>query len=315
MNMSIRSEHIGDYNQVAEVIFDAFARENYTCEAILVDVHRRGRNFDPNLSLVAELDGRIVGHCLFYPHQIVVGGEQLTGVALAPIAVAPKFQGRGIGGMLIEEGHRRAREKGHKFAFLLGHPEYYPRFGYKPGMFGECAIEVDCSQYELDPDLKDNLVFLGASDILTSLWQYSHAGADLAIVPGNQLQEWKPNAAGVDARVFGGDNKCAGYLRFVKKTGEIKEFAARGKFASEHMLAWWANQYGTTCRVPVHPDSRCGREMLSGKPVLHRWGAAMIKILDNSCQEIVHYCQCMDAGNGKPGLMNWPAFYDVTEEA
>ena len=70
----------------------------------------------------------IVGHILFT--KLKVG--QTTQLALAPLAVHPDFQRQGIGGALIEEGHRIAAQLGYDYSILLGHPTYYPRFGYQP---------------------------------------------------------------------------------------------------------------------------------------------------------------------------------------
>ena len=80
------------------------------------------------ISLVAEEGGRIVGHVAFSP--MTVDGKE-GGLGLAPVAVASEYQGRGIGGRLIEEGIKRARESGTPFVVVLGHPEYYPRFGFQ----------------------------------------------------------------------------------------------------------------------------------------------------------------------------------------
>ena len=67
------------------------------------------------------------------------------GVVLAPIAVKSEFQCKVIGRMLIEEGHRKAKEKGFTFSLLCGHVEYYPRFGYKGEMFSLSGAKVSIS--------------------------------------------------------------------------------------------------------------------------------------------------------------------------
>jgi predicted N-acetyltransferase YhbS len=59
-----------------------------------------------------------------------IGGQ--PSLALAPVAVLPEYQNQGIGGKLIMEGHRLARELGYGSVIVVGHPAYYPRFGYKP---------------------------------------------------------------------------------------------------------------------------------------------------------------------------------------
>jgi predicted N-acetyltransferase YhbS len=86
----------------------------------------------PLLSLVALDDGPIVGHALFTAAR--VGTEQAPGsaVILAPLAVIPKAQGRGVGGLLLGTGLALLRDRGIRLAFLAGHPGYYPRYGFVP---------------------------------------------------------------------------------------------------------------------------------------------------------------------------------------
>jgi putative acetyltransferase len=87
----------------------------------------------PLLSLVAlDLD-RIVGHILF-TNSTIIGHETLASAILAPLAVDPGFQNQGIGGRLIDEGLTRLAARGVKLVFVLGHPGYYPRYGFKPAV-------------------------------------------------------------------------------------------------------------------------------------------------------------------------------------
>ena len=81
------------------------------------------------LSLVAEIEKKIVGHILFSRLPIITGAEVQEALALAPMAVLPTQQRRGIGTRLVEEGLRLCREAGHKVVIVLGHPAFYPRSG------------------------------------------------------------------------------------------------------------------------------------------------------------------------------------------
>ena len=82
------------------------------------------------VSLVAELDRCIVGHILFTRMFIETTGEPVPAVALAPLAVLPTHQRRGIGTSLIRQGLDLLRRRGERIVIVLGHPDYYPRFGF-----------------------------------------------------------------------------------------------------------------------------------------------------------------------------------------
>ena len=128
--MHIRQETANDYSSVHSVIEQAFASAEHSDgnEADLVSALRKGKSFIPKLSLVAEIDGKIVGHILFTKARI----ENNVVLALAPLSVLPKFQKQGIGTALIKEGHRIAKELGYKLSVVLGSESYYPRVGYSP---------------------------------------------------------------------------------------------------------------------------------------------------------------------------------------
>lgn len=85
------------------------------------------------LSLVAELEGAIVGHIAYSPVRFEPEQAAVRAVLLGPVAVDPVWQRQGIGSALIDEGSKRLRSQGYNAVFLVGHPEYYPRFGFRPG--------------------------------------------------------------------------------------------------------------------------------------------------------------------------------------
>lgn len=92
-------------------------------------VERLRSSCDRLLSLVAVLDKRIVGHFLFSPVVLESEGREHNGMGLGPMAVLPSLQKQGIGSRLVEEGLARIRRAGCPFVVVLGHHEYYPRFG------------------------------------------------------------------------------------------------------------------------------------------------------------------------------------------
>lgn len=129
--MLIRQETIHDYGEVYDLIKEAFASAEYADgnEQDLVTALRKNKEvFIPELSLVAESDGEIIGHILFT--KMKVGSDVV--LALAPLSVKPKYQKQGVGTALISEGHRIAEKLGYTYAVVLGSETYYPRMGYLP---------------------------------------------------------------------------------------------------------------------------------------------------------------------------------------
>ncbi len=127
MKVTIRKEEEKDYKRVHEVSCLAFQQEN---ESKLIEKIRKGKNFIPELSLVVEIDDEIVGHILFSRIKII-GDLVYDSLALAPMAVIPEFQKRGIGSKLVKKGIEKAKELGFDSIIVLGHKEYYPKFGFQ----------------------------------------------------------------------------------------------------------------------------------------------------------------------------------------
>jgi predicted N-acetyltransferase YhbS len=130
MDVIIRQETERDCDKIYHVVKSAFENAEYTDhdEHNLVVRLRKSDAFIPELSLVADRGGEIVGHIMFTKIKV---GKHIA-LALAPLSVLPKMQSRGIGGKLIERGHEIAKELGFTLCVLLGHPMYYRRFGYIP---------------------------------------------------------------------------------------------------------------------------------------------------------------------------------------
>lgn len=126
--MKIRAERPADQQAVYDVVKRAFetAAHRDGNEQDLVNALRDSDAFIPELSLVAEQGGKIVGHILFTKVQI--GTQQA--LALAPLSVLPEYQQQGIGSALISEGHKRAALLGYSYSVVLGSETYYPRMGY-----------------------------------------------------------------------------------------------------------------------------------------------------------------------------------------
>ncbi|MBD2486498.1 GNAT family N-acetyltransferase [Aulosira sp. FACHB-615] len=128
--LNIRCEAVLDYPAIAEVNRLAFGQEN---EANLIDKIRLSDRYIPELSLVAEIDNLLVGHILF-SYIDLVNTEKIKVIGLAPLAVHPQFQRRGIGSALVTAGLKIADDRGEVLVIVLGHPHFYHRFGFQPSV-------------------------------------------------------------------------------------------------------------------------------------------------------------------------------------
>lgn len=159
-NIIIRQETPEDYDFVIELTEKAFETMEFSDqkEGQLVEKLRKAPTFIPELSLVAELNEKVVGHILFSPLVIDNGQRQFQSLVLGPVSVLPEFQKQGIGGQLIVAGHQKARELGFQSVILIGHPEYYPRFGYKTASgFGlKVAMELPSDDVFMAVELSQN---------------------------------------------------------------------------------------------------------------------------------------------------------------
>lgn len=140
--MRIRPETEADRAAVRAVNQAAFETPT---EADLVEA-LHGKEM-PLVSLVAEVDGKVVGHILFSPVTLTEHAA-LSCMGLAPIAVAPDYQRKGIGSALVRQGLIRCKDLGCCAVVVVGHPEYYPRFGFVPA--GRYALR---SEYDVPADV------------------------------------------------------------------------------------------------------------------------------------------------------------------
>ena len=125
--VTIRPEKPEDTDAIRELNVSAFGQST---EADIVD--RLRENCPDAISLVAEDDSGLVGHILFSPAEILSMGRRVQGMGLAPMVVLRERQRQGIGTRLVAEGLKRLQEKNCPYVIVLGHPEYYPRFGFEP---------------------------------------------------------------------------------------------------------------------------------------------------------------------------------------
>lgn len=172
MKIDIRVEVEADYSEVYELNLQAFEQID---EPELVDKLRLSDRFIPDLSLVAEVDNKVVGHILFTKVFIQSEGINKESLALAPMAVLPEFQKEGIGKQLIKSGLERARGLNYESVIVLGHADYYPKFGFEPASkFGVTAPWEVPDEVFMALELKENAL----QDIF-GLVSYAQAFMDL----------------------------------------------------------------------------------------------------------------------------------------
>lgn len=139
--MRVRDELPADFAQVRAVNAAAFPSP---AEANLVDALRTQAH--PCISLVAEVDGQVAGHIMFTPVSLN-SHPALRIFGLAPLAVLPQHQRHGVGSALVRAGLQRCRDLSHGAVVVLGHPAYYPRFGFQPA----ARLGIGC-EYDVPED-------------------------------------------------------------------------------------------------------------------------------------------------------------------
>lgn len=307
--MNLRPETPADYPAVNTVHIRAFGGR--LAEALIVALHRERALYDAELSVVAELDGKIVGHALFSPQTIRLMDRDMLTVNLAPIGIDPAYQKRGVGAALMDEGHSIAQEKGYSLCFLLGHTDYYPRFGYRTGAYGVYSIEVD-GPFTEDDALESRMPQEADIPDLLALWRYEQAHVDFAVVPGESLLDWiSPNPL-VNELVYTRDGRVVGYARISRtEPANPRFFLAADAHTARGMAADMAGD-AEQITLPLHPSSASARvfdgSTVDGGP----WNAAMACPLNADGAALLDaYFSAIRAGQRIAGQVIWPTLFDL----
>jgi len=155
MEIIIRPEKPDDFSAIYELNREAFGQEN---ESILVELLRKSENYIPELSLVAVHDEDIAGHIMFSKIKVIEeNGTENDSLSLAPMAVKTDLQKKGIGGKLVRRGLDDAKKMGFRSVIVLGHANYYPKFGFEKASRWDikCPFKVPDEAFmaiELVPD-------------------------------------------------------------------------------------------------------------------------------------------------------------------
>jgi predicted N-acetyltransferase YhbS len=136
VDVTVRREEPADHRAVEELTRDAFwgLFEPRCAEHLLVHLLRQSRAFVPELACVAEVDGRLVGHVAYSRAWVTdpAAGARHGMLTFGPLSVDPRVQAHGVGAALVRHTVAAAARQGHRAIVLYGHPDYYPRFGFRP---------------------------------------------------------------------------------------------------------------------------------------------------------------------------------------
>ncbi|TWW13902.1 N-acetyltransferase [Dellaglioa algida] len=171
--MQIRTINNKDYENVDKLIREVFTNTSrgYGNEAELVDKIRRSESYINDLEIVAVENVEIIGHGLLSEVRVINSDNSYVGLVLAPLEVAINHQNKGTGKILMKELERRARNLNYQFISILGHSDYYPKFGYIPASkFNiKAPFDVPDEVFMIRP------LFEGALDTVDGIVKYSNA--------------------------------------------------------------------------------------------------------------------------------------------
>ena len=151
VQIEIRNELPGDYAVIAEVHTRALGRD----EARLVELLRKRNDV---IGMVAVSGDQVVGHVMFSPMSVEHAPDGFRGIGLAPMSVVPEFQNQGVGSMLIRAGLEACRRANYDAVFVLGHINYYPRFGFTRAQNYGLANEYNADEAFMVMELRPSVL-------------------------------------------------------------------------------------------------------------------------------------------------------------
>jgi predicted N-acetyltransferase YhbS len=323
-------------NALAELITRAFAADRTfgerraIIESYIPALILAGTESGRALSLVARAsDGRALGHALWYPYRTSVRGRLLDAWCLAPLAVDPDFSRRGIGSALMRASIAELESRGASLAFLLGHDGYYPRFGFKTGMFGQVGVLPYTSDRAKTIEEGPALRAPRPSDesALRDLWRSCFEGVDFALEPERGFMPWMAWASGVAASVLEVGGAVRAYARYRHAPGEYGRasdfllFLAADAASAELLLAALGRGAGAKVPfLPLHPRSAVAMRLFPDgfDSLIKPFSAAMVRPLrcsskaDNSdvASAVEAYCEGVASGSAAPGIPLFPPIFD-----
>ena len=321
MTITIRKETLKDYQQIAEVSLLSFRghtpKEDFRQELILGDVLRHSSYYDNDLALVAEIDGKIVGYALFSPVDVYYQNNLTKSIILDPLAVHPDFQGKGIGDMLLNEGHRIAAEKGYASSLLFGEKDYYPRFGYIPKVFSYSGIKVDKDSIESEgTKLTERPVEPGDISTLSDIWKKWNKDEPIAVFPGNNFLDWVSHERKFRAVTILKNSELVGYMRYeIERPWVVMYFMAKTQNAMELLgliKDKIEDENAKKIYISLNPDSNTVKQAFNCnyESNVNMSVHGMLKVLDEQNPAVKDYIEYIRASEENLAVIHFPPSID-----
>jgi putative acetyltransferase len=298
-NIEIRSERVGDEDSIDLVNCTAFGKMD---EAHIPRLLRQYYPcFDRQYSITAWDRNRMVGHALFSPARIRFMDETIVALAVAPVAVIPEYQKRGIGEMMMNYGHEMGCRDGFLLAFLCGHPEYYPRMKYIP-CFGFAKIIIESDKLP-GPSHMLTPYPVRESDIpwLVNRFEIECADIDFSWLRGNSISEWVlPSTSAMVWRDK--DGRRAGYTLSKPSTNHLNLLLADDADLAREIIF--------TIKPQTIEHHECG--WLYQNAIDKSWGKAEVKLSKAAmaCElqdgVLKPLLDALESKQRLPGFCNWP---------
>jgi len=279
---------------------------------------RHNQYYDPELSLVAVSDGRIVGHAFFSPFEFLVLGQKRRGVYLAPLGVDTACQHQGVGSRLLEAGHTLARSKGYFLSLLCGHPGYYPRFGYQPRAFSLSGAKIDMRTVKVAPSgIIERPVTVSDLPWMIRKWREMHEYDRLAWFPGDRISQWMNHSLMYRSSVFLLGDRVIGYAKY--KTDHpirVTELLPEAGCAPA-ILAHIADRTpAASGQLLLSMTAEALGPMLEGSGIriersVRTSDSLFLKILDPDDDALRRYCEEAGADERNLGILAFPALLDI----
>lgn len=317
----IRSELPSDYHAIAELHAETFAYSYGMGETALVSSLRTRTNFDAELSLVCELNQRIIGHILLTPQEMQVERNTVKGLILAPLAVYLDYQKMGIGSSLIKEGLIRAQEKGYALVTVLGHPHFYIRFGFEGKAWMNEIIKIPLETIfitELEPFIRERRVESDDLPKLQAMWETTYGHSPFSILPGNSLLDWISPSNKMQASAIVINEELSGYVRYnAADPNLIAMIVACNSKAFIYIIHYLKRKlnplHHTHLLLPISSLSPLLTQLNWIYDITHEtYAEYMITVLDGPLRsDLLTYFNGIHRGTKARGQLIWPTEFDL----